>query len=160
MFQYRRALRFRQVGSVTVDVPFRIGSTFDTSRVFAIQAQLGSESHTAYGTKASSNQRLGFSGFFVNENNYTVLPSQTTPDYGPWILSTGVRHRIKSVVYRFACRGDLSIWKQSYRLGTGCGIRHDPNGGNFGTTCLQVLINSITSCRMGLSPCKFRQHSL
>jgi hypothetical protein len=76
-------------GSVTVDVPFRIASTFDTSRVFAIQAQVGSESHTAYGTKPSSNQRLGFSGFFVNGNNYTVLPSQTTPDYGPWILSTG-----------------------------------------------------------------------
>jgi FG-GAP-like repeat/Cep192 domain 4 len=71
-------------GSVSLDVPFQIDSTFNPTHVFSIQAQLGTEVETAYGTQVT--QAAGFALNFVN-NSFTIAGGQTTPDYGLLVLS-------------------------------------------------------------------------
>jgi FG-GAP-like repeat/Cep192 domain 4 len=65
-------------GSVSQDVPFQIGSTFNGNHVFSIQAQLGTETETAYGTQATHVE--GFT-MYLAFTSYTVAGGQTTPDY-------------------------------------------------------------------------------
>jgi len=67
-------------GSVLQGVPFQIGTSFNPNRVFGLTGQIGSETHTAYGSQASSTSGLGFSvapatasGTF---STVSVVPSQ------------------------------------------------------------------------------------
>jgi hypothetical protein len=48
-------------GAISQDVPFQIGTAFNIDHVFSLQAQLGSEVHIAYGTKANPQLPVGFS---------------------------------------------------------------------------------------------------
>lgn len=75
-------------GSFRVDVPFRLGSNFNANRVFQIQAQIGTETHRVYGTKASSSQTLTFAGGVMTPS-HVILASQMTPDYGLILASIG-----------------------------------------------------------------------
>jgi hypothetical protein len=72
-------------GSVTQVVPFQIGSTFNPNHVFSIQAQLGTETETAYGTQATN--LVGLRVFLGNNPPLSILPSQTTADYLPQVYS-------------------------------------------------------------------------
>jgi hypothetical protein len=72
-------------GSVTQVVPFQIGSTFNPNHVFSIQAQLGTETETAYGTQATN--LVGFRVFLGNNPPLSIVPSQTTADYLPQVYS-------------------------------------------------------------------------
>ena len=65
-------------GSVSLTVPFQIGSSFDSRHVFAIQGQFGSETETVYGT-----QGMPSTGFrlFIVWNQETVAAGGTTRDY-------------------------------------------------------------------------------
>jgi len=76
-------------GAMSGDVSFQIGSGFNPSRVFALTAQVGTESHTAYGTQAAPGQATGFTGAFQNTAVPVILPGQTTPDYGLIVQSIG-----------------------------------------------------------------------
>jgi hypothetical protein len=73
-------------GSVSQDVPFQIGATFNSSHVFSIQAQLGTETESAYGTQATHVE--GFT-MYLAFTSYTVAGGQTTPDYTVSIGSVG-----------------------------------------------------------------------
>lgn len=65
-------------GSVSQNVPFQLGPTFNPSHVFSIQAQLGMETETIYGTQATHVE--GFT-MYLAFTSYTVAGGQTTPDY-------------------------------------------------------------------------------
>ncbi|TAM81530.1 MAG: choice-of-anchor D domain-containing protein [Acidobacteria bacterium] len=65
-------------GSVSQQVPFQIGAAFNPSHVFSVQAQLGTETETAYGTQAT---RLEGFTMYLAFTSYTVAGGQTTPDY-------------------------------------------------------------------------------
>lgn len=73
-------------GSFVVDVPFQIGTGFNPLHVFGIQATLGSETRTAYGTQAGASQSTGFVAQ-LGTLKFIVLASQTTPDYGLLVAS-------------------------------------------------------------------------
>ena len=73
-------------GAFDIDVPFQIAASFNAAHVLAITAKLGSESHTAFGTEASSQSNLGFVGA-LGYPNIVVLASQTTPDLGLTLAS-------------------------------------------------------------------------
>src|SRR5208283_3472899 len=67
-------------GAVAQNVAFQIGGSFDPTHVFGLTGEIGSESHTAYGSQASSTSGLGFavapatsSGTFAT---VSVVPSQ------------------------------------------------------------------------------------
>jgi subtilisin family serine protease len=74
-------------GTSYQDVPFEIGTGFNSNQVFMLTAQLGTEAHTAYGTQASSSQSIGFAAGFQNSTNPIIVAGQTTPDYGLLIAS-------------------------------------------------------------------------
>jgi subtilisin family serine protease len=80
-------------GANTQDVPFQIGSAFDSRDVFALTVTQGSESHTTYGTQAQGRANNGFSvGFSVGlrfDVTPVIAPSQATPDYGLIVASNG-----------------------------------------------------------------------
>jgi len=73
-------------GSVSLTVPFQIDSTFNPDHVFSIQAQLGTETETAYGTRATHAAGLAVN---LRNNSLTVAAGQTTDDYGLTVFSTG-----------------------------------------------------------------------
>ena len=105
-------------GSVTQEVPFQIGSAFNPYRVFAIQAQLGAETETAYGTQATS--PVGFRLSLMN-SSFTVAAGQMTPDYGPRVFTIGGY----STTVQLQCTG--------LPAGTTC---------QFGSTSLQLPTNA------------------
>lgn len=76
-------------GTVTEVVPFQIGAAFDPNKVFGLTAQLGTESHTAFGTQAASGQNVGFGAILQLQVTPVVTAGQTTPDYGLLIGSIG-----------------------------------------------------------------------
>jgi len=76
-------------GSASQDVQFQIGNNFNAMHVFAITARLGAESHTAYGTSASSALETGFEAAITMTGTPVILPSQSTPDFGLLVASTG-----------------------------------------------------------------------
>lgn len=73
-------------GSVSLDVPFQIDSTFNPNHVFSIQAQLGTETDTAYGTQATKAAGLQVS-LTALQYVYDVAPGETTPDYWLQVFS-------------------------------------------------------------------------
>jgi hypothetical protein len=67
-------------GSVSQNVPFQIGSGFNSQRVFTINAALGAQTATAYGWQAGNSLTEGFTLFFPNSSE-TAYVAQATPDY-------------------------------------------------------------------------------
>ncbi len=76
-------------GTVSQDVSFQIGSGFNSSHVFSLTAARGAESHTAYGTQATSSQRAGFVALLQLTSPPVILAGQSTPDYGLLVGSVG-----------------------------------------------------------------------
>jgi hypothetical protein len=79
-------------GTVAQDVAFHIGGSFNSSHVFALTGEIGSESHTAYGSQATTTSGLGFavapataSGTFAT---VSVVPSQPAA-YEFYVTSLG-----------------------------------------------------------------------
>lgn len=68
-------------GTASQDVAFQINSGFDSSHVFAITAQSGTEVHIAYGTQAAPGQDAGFAAIFQNTTTPVIVAGQTTPDF-------------------------------------------------------------------------------
>ena len=73
-------------GSVAQDVPFTIATAFNPLHVFALRAQLGTDTAVAYGTVAQPGLSTGFQLFLLNTAEATA-PGSTTPDYGLGLLS-------------------------------------------------------------------------
>lgn len=69
-------------GANSQDVPFQIGSGFNQSRLFALTAALGAESHIAYGSQAPAGTAAGFSAEVLYTGPPVIVASQSTPDYG------------------------------------------------------------------------------
>jgi hypothetical protein len=76
-------------GTVSQDVPFQIGSGFNSSHVFGLTATLGAESHTAYGTQVPSSQGVGFVALLQLRTAPVIVAGKSTPDYGLLIGSIG-----------------------------------------------------------------------
>jgi hypothetical protein len=76
-------------GTISQDVAFQIGSGFNSSHVFSLTATRGAESHTAYGTQATSSQRAGFVALLQLTSPPVILAGQSTPDYGLLAGSVG-----------------------------------------------------------------------
>lgn len=76
-------------GTVSQVVPFQIGASFDSSKVFGLTAQLGTESHTAYGTQATAGQNVGFVAVLQYPAAPPIAAGQTTGDYGLLVGSIG-----------------------------------------------------------------------
>ena len=68
------------------DVPFQIGSGFNSNHVFSIQATLEGQTVTAYGWQAGSSQPAGFR-LILLQPSQTVLASQTSADYEGEVFS-------------------------------------------------------------------------
>jgi subtilisin family serine protease len=86
-------------GSLSMTVPFTIGPTFDSSRVFSLSAQLSGQTSTIYSYKASS----GVVGIhlFANSVKETTPPSGTTMDYAIGMVSLGGY----STTVQYSCQG-------------------------------------------------------
>ncbi|MBI3405100.1 MAG: VCBS repeat-containing protein [Acidobacteria bacterium] len=67
-------------GTVTQDVPFQIGSAFDSTYAFSISAKLGSDTAVAYGSQARSNGQVGFQYVIVDPARF-IVSGQTSFDY-------------------------------------------------------------------------------
>jgi subtilisin family serine protease len=76
-------------GSNSQDVPFHIGAGFDSSHVFALTAQLGTETHTAYGTQAPTGVSVGFIAALQSTTPPVIVAGGATPDYGLLVASVG-----------------------------------------------------------------------
>lgn len=74
-------------GAVFQDVPFQIGAAFNPNHVFAIQAQLRTEIHVAYGTEPNPALPFGFSLYVNPPLSPTTLPAGSTPNYSLGITS-------------------------------------------------------------------------
>ncbi len=78
-------------GTVSQNVPFQIGTAFNPNHVFALTGQLGSETHTAYGTQTTSAAGTGFVVEMLNPpiNPPAVVASESTTAYQVVIASLG-----------------------------------------------------------------------
>ena len=76
-------------GSSAQDVAFQVGTGFNATHVFAITAQLGTETHVAYGTSVPTPLNAGFEAGISIVGTPVILPSQSTPDYGVLVASFG-----------------------------------------------------------------------
>jgi subtilisin family serine protease len=73
-------------GSVSQDVPFQIGSGFNSQHVFTINASLGTQTATAYGWQANGSLAEGFTMWLANSSQ-TAFVAQASGDYGLNIAS-------------------------------------------------------------------------
>jgi hypothetical protein len=86
-------------GSLTAQVPFTIAPTYDSSRVFTLTAQLGTQTATISSFQTSrSLARFQFIPTFATE---TTPPGGVTHDYEPQIVSIGGY----STTVQFSCQG-------------------------------------------------------
>ena len=85
--------------SLSQDVDFQIGNAYDRTHVFAFTGQIGTETHTAYGTSGSASN-LGFEIFYSGKTPI-IAASQTTQDYGLVVASIGGY----STQLQFSCQG-------------------------------------------------------
>ena len=74
-------------GSLSVNVPFAIGSKYNSSRVFALNATLSGQTATIYSYQTTS----ALAGFKLSSNfqQEVAPPAGTTRDYGIWLYSIG-----------------------------------------------------------------------
>lgn len=103
-------------GTVSQDVTFQIGASYNNSHVFALTAQLGTESHTAYGTQEPSGANAGFITAFQLATTPVITAGQTTPDYGLLIGSIG------------GYSTQIAISCQGLPAGASCQIEPNPVG--------------------------------
>ena len=73
-------------GSVSQNVPFQIGSGFNSQRVFTINAALGAQTATAYGWQAGSSLAEGFT-LYLGNSSQAAYVAQPTPDYAVSVYS-------------------------------------------------------------------------
>jgi len=73
-------------GSVSQDVPFQIGSGFNSQHVFTINASLGTQTAMAYGWQANGSLAEGFTMWLANSSQ-TAFVAQASGDYGLNIAS-------------------------------------------------------------------------
>jgi hypothetical protein len=111
-------------GSLTQNVPFTIGSSFNSSHVFWIKGTLGGSSSVTYGTRVSAKGQ-GVAVNIVNSSEGTFAGASTA-DYQLGINSVGAYE----TVVQLSCQG--------LPAGASC---------QFGTTALPVLrgLSGITS---------------
>jgi len=88
-------------GSSMQDVPFQISSGFNSTHVFAITAQMGAESHSAYGTSVPSPLNAGFEAGLAVPGTPVIFPSQSTTAYSIAVLSFGGY----STIIQLSCDG-------------------------------------------------------
>jgi hypothetical protein len=74
-------------GNCCATVPFTIGPAFDSSKVFAISAQVSGETSTAYSYQ--SPQTLAGIQMFANATKESTPPGGTTQDYAIGVVSIG-----------------------------------------------------------------------
>ena len=86
-------------GSLSAAVPFTIGGSFDSSKVFSITGQLSGTSSTIYSYQAPS----GLAGFRLSANSQQQMtpPGGTTQDFGLILTSIGGY----SGTAQFSCQG-------------------------------------------------------
>jgi len=87
-------------GSISQDVAFPIGAGYDPTRVFLLQATLGTDVAVAYGTQALPGQVVGFRLFVISPSQSTA-PGNTTQDYGVGAVSINGY----STSLQFSCQG-------------------------------------------------------
>jgi hypothetical protein len=127
-------------GSVQVDVPVTIATTFNPLHVIAVKAQLGTESHTAYGTERRNGQGLGFAAAVYN-STFVVLASQTTPDYELLVGSLG------------GYSSELSLKCQGLPAGATCNFQFNPLKLAPGATAVSTLtVSTDASVPIGTYP--------
>jgi len=68
-------------GQSFVDVPFKIGTSFNINHVFSLQVQSGSETHTVYGYAGNPALPLGFAIYVTPPYAAVTLPGGTTPQF-------------------------------------------------------------------------------
>jgi subtilisin family serine protease len=73
-------------GSVSKDVPFQIGSGFNSQHVFTINATLGTQTATTYGWQANGSLAEGFTLWLANSSE-TAFVGQASADYGLTVAS-------------------------------------------------------------------------
>src|SRR5207245_5196332 len=79
-------------GTVVQNIPFQIAGGFNPTHVFPLSGQIGSETHSAYGTQATSTQGIGFvAAPAVSAGSFSpvvVVPTQPGT-FEFWIFSLG-----------------------------------------------------------------------
>jgi hypothetical protein len=91
-------------GSVSQDVSFRIGSGFNSQRVFTINATLAGQTATAYGWQANSALAEGFT-LYLGNSSRTAFVGQATPEYALDVISINDY----STTVQLSCSG-LPAW--------------------------------------------------
>jgi hypothetical protein len=109
-------------GSLSASVPFTLGANFNSSRVFSLTAQLGTQTAIIYSYQTTT----AFSGvriFSVFGGKETAPPSGTTNNYGVGLLSYGGY----TTTVQLSCQG-LPAGASCQFDRTSVGVRPDPNG--------------------------------
>jgi subtilisin family serine protease len=86
-------------GSLHTTVPFTISSTYDSSKVFSLSAQFGSQMATVYSYQTS--RALAGFHLYTNSSKQTTPPAGTTSDFTVGVVSMGGY----STAVQFACQG-------------------------------------------------------
>jgi subtilisin family serine protease len=86
-------------GTLNVTVPFTIASSFDSSHVFSISAQLSGQTATIYSYQSSAS--LAGIQLFTNATKESTPPTGTTADYAIGVISIGGY----SGTIQFSCQG-------------------------------------------------------
>ncbi len=122
-------------GNLTQDVPFQIGSSFNSTHVFSIQGTYASTTAVAYGTQAQSGNRLGIV-MGMNLPNQGVNAGQTTGDFGVGAYSVAGY----STAVNFSCQG--------LPIGATCQFGANPvmvpAGGGQGTSLFISTLRTVT----------------
>lgn len=122
------------------DVSFQIGSGFDPNHVFALTAQLGTETHIAYGTQASPGQNTGFTATFQNTTTPVIVAGQTTSDFGLLVGSIGGY----ATDITFSCQG----------LPTGASCQIAPNPASLPPGGI-IAVSVMVATQSGLPPAHY-----
>src|SRR5260370_16101190 len=120
-------------GTLTQDVNFTIGSSFNSTHVFWIQGAIGSSTATVYGTQATAQGQYGVA-IYVNNSTESVFPGLTTADYQLGMSSLG------------GYSATLNLTCQGLPAGASCQFGRSSlgivGGGNRGTS---LVINTPAS---------------
>ena len=122
-------------GTSIQDVPFTIGPGFNRLHVFALQAQLGADSATAYGNVAQPGLNAGFQLFLYNTTE-SAVPGSVTPDYTLSVMSVNGY----STAVHLQCTG--------LPAGATCQFGNNPANvlpGTFATVPLIVSVSGATA---------------
>jgi hypothetical protein len=122
-------------GSVVQEVPFTIGLAFNPLHVFALRAQLGTDTAVAYGTVGQPGHSVGFQLSLLNTTEATG-PGNTTANYGLGILSVN------------GYSTSLQLQCQGLPAGSTCQFDRNPATllpGTFATVALTISVDQGTA---------------